>query len=82
MRARWTAVGPDIVVSSFMAIGIFPNLPYGDERVDCRVNLKQSLKLQELESATLFPLRFRGKTYHIKSIEIHLLHFLHLPNDF
>jgi hypothetical protein len=48
MRAWWAATAPDIIVSSFKAVGIIPFFEKGSQEVQCRIDLKLSLKLKDL----------------------------------
>jgi hypothetical protein len=66
MRAWWAAMAPDIIVSSFKAVGIIPYLPFKDTRVFCKVDLQQSLKLQHLNSDVVLCSKFREKNFRLK----------------
>jgi hypothetical protein len=48
MRAWWAATAPDIVVSSFRAVGIIPFFEKVEQEVQCRIDLRLSIKLKDL----------------------------------
>jgi hypothetical protein len=66
MRAWWAAMAPDIVVSSFKAVGIVPYLPFKDSRVFCKVYLTQSVKLSHLHTDVVLCSQFREKNFRLK----------------